>query len=79
MTCVNCAKSVDRFLAKQGLEDVYVNFATKEVRFQNTANIAIEEVKTGIARLGFEVIDEHLPNANFWTLERKFYFLTCKV
>jgi len=74
MTCVNCAKSVDRFLAKQGLEEVYVNFATKEVRFQNTTNIAIEEVKTGIQKLGFEVVDEQLPKANFWTMERKFYF-----
>jgi len=74
MTCVNCAKSVDRFLAKQGLEEVYVNFATKEVRFKNTTNIAIEEVKTGIQNLGFEVVDEQLPKANFWTMERKFYF-----
>jgi len=74
MTCVNCAKSVDRFLAKQGLEEVYVNFATKEVRFKNTTNIAIEEVKTGIQKLGFEVVDEQLPKANFWTMERKFYF-----
>jgi len=74
MTCVNCAKSVDRFLAKQGLEEVYVNFATKEVRFKNTTNIAIEEVKTGIQKLGFEVVDEQLPKANFWTIERKFYF-----
>ncbi len=74
MTCVNCAKSVDRFLNKQGLEDVYVNFATKEVRFQNTANIAIEQVKAGITKLGFEVVDEHLPSPTFWTLERKFLF-----
>jgi len=74
MTCVNCAKSVDRFLNKQGLEEVYVNFATKEVRFQNTANIAIEEVTAGITKLGFEVVDEHLPSPTFWTLERKFLF-----
>ena len=74
MTCVNCAKSVDRFLNKQGMEDVYVNFATKEVRFQNSATIAIGDIKAGITKLGFEVVDEHLPSATFWTLERKFLF-----
>ncbi len=34
MTCNNCASSLDRFLTRKGLEDVYVNFSTKEVRLQ---------------------------------------------
>ncbi len=74
MTCVNCAKSVDRLLTKKGMEEVYVNFATKEVRFQNSAAVSIEEVKSDITRLGFEVVDEHLPYSTLWTLERKFLF-----
>ena len=74
MTCVNCAKSVDRLLTKKGMEEVYVNFATKEVRFQNSGAVSIDEVKSDITRLGFEVVDEHLPHPTFWTLERKFFF-----
>jgi len=74
MTCVNCAKSVDRFLTKKGLEDVYVNFATKEVRFQNSDVLSLEDIKKGIGKLGFQVIDAQVPNQTWWTLERKFFF-----
>ncbi len=74
MTCVNCAKSVDRFLSRKGLEDVYVNFATKEVRFMPNLDIKLEEVKKGIHKLGFQVIDEQVPSKHWWTLERKLIF-----
>lgn len=71
MTCNNCAMSLNRFLERKGFEDVYVNFQTKEVRFQQgAAGLAIEDVKAGIHKLGFEVMDEDQP-AKWWTLERK--------
>ena len=34
MTCNNCAASLNRFLERKGVEDVYVNFQTKEVRYR---------------------------------------------
>ncbi len=71
MTCSNCASSLNRFLSKKGLENVYVNFSTKEVRFvQHDADISIDEIKVGIKKLGFEVVEDNKPK-DWWTLERK--------
>lgn len=73
MTCNNCATSLNRFLERKGLEGVYVNFQTKEVRYQQgQADIGLEEIKSGIHKLGFTVVDETgtQPKA-WWTLERK--------
>ena len=59
MTCNNCAASLNRFLERKGLEDVYVNFQTNEVRFtQGTSDISLEEVKKGIHKLGYSVVEE---------------------
>jgi P-type Cu+ transporter len=73
MTCNNCAASLNRFLERKGLEDVYVNFQTGEVRYQQVAgDISLEEVKQGIHKLGFTVVEEDAaPRRNWWTLERK--------
>jgi Cu+-exporting ATPase len=72
MTCNNCAASLNRYLERKGLEDVYVNFQTKEVRYhQGKATISEEEVKKGIHKLGFSVVEEGQKDTKWWTLERK--------
>ena len=73
MTCSNCAASLNRFLERKGLEDVYVNFQTKEVRYQQgESDISEEEVKKGIHKLGFSVVEESDEGRrDWWTLERK--------
>ena len=71
MTCSNCAASLSRFLNKKGLDNVYVNFSTKEVRFvRHEQDIQIDEIKAGIKKLGYEVVEEDQPS-NWWTLEKK--------
>lgn len=71
MDCNNCAMSISRYLERRGLEDVFVNFQTKEVRFQPGENdLDLSKIKAGIEKLGFSVIEEELPEA-FWTLEKK--------
>lgn len=80
MTCTNCALGISKFLEKQGLEEVSVNFATNEVRFKSNPSVKVPEIEAGIERLGFQVIkertlDEHghahpAPSKGF-TLERK--------
>jgi P-type Cu+ transporter len=71
MDCNNCAASITRFLERKGLEDVYVNFQTKEVRFRfGKADFPIEKVKEGIHKLGYTVVEEG-QNQPWWTLERK--------
>lgn len=73
MTCNNCAASLNRFLERKGVEDVYVNFQTKEVRYrQGGSGISLEEVKKGIHKLGYSVVEEDQKAAKaWWTLERK--------
>ncbi|KAA3631128.1 MAG: cation-transporting P-type ATPase [Bacteroidetes bacterium] len=71
MDCSNCALSISRFLERKGLEDVFVNFQTKEVRFrQNDDKITLDKVTAGIHKLGYEVIDDG-KKENWWTLNRK--------
>lgn len=71
MDCNNCAMSITRYLERKGLEEVFVNFQTKEVRFrQDEAALSMEEVKAGIHKLGFQVVEQE-PTAEWWTFERK--------
>ncbi|MEM9836812.1 MAG: cation-translocating P-type ATPase [Bacteroidota bacterium] len=59
MDCNNCAASIERYLSRKGLEDVFVNFQTKEVRFQrNDGVLDIAQAKAGIDKLGFTVLEE---------------------
>ncbi len=84
MTCTNCALGISRFLEKQGLENVSVNFATSEVRFKKSETVKMPDIEAGIERLGFQVVkpptvDEHGHShsnspAKGFTLERKLMF-----
>ena len=73
MDCSNCAQSITRFLERKGLEDVFVNFQTKEVRFaRNDAKLDLEAAKAGIRKLGYTVVEPDDPTARSgWTLSRK--------
>ncbi len=74
MDCANCAAGITRYLERKGLEEVYVNFQTSEVRFkENPDQIGIEEVKKGIEKLGYRVVDPEGVEP-WWTLERKLLF-----
>ena len=71
MDCNNCAMSISRYLERKGLDDVFVNFQTKEVRFKHDdKSLELDKIKAGIEKLGYHVIEEELPEP-FWTLERK--------
>ncbi len=71
MDCNNCAASITRFLERKGLQDVFVNFSTKDVRFRQGAQpIPLEDIEAGIHKLGYTVVKAE-PAKPFWTLERK--------
>ncbi|WP_353481528.1 cation-translocating P-type ATPase [Haliscomenobacter sp.] len=71
MDCANCAAGITRYLERKGLEDVYVNFQTREVRFRLASeDFTIEEAKGGIRKLGYTVVEPE-QKQDFWTLERK--------
>lgn len=59
MDCNNCATSIQRFLERKGLQDVLVNFQTREVRYRrNDGALNAGAVRAGIAKLGFTVVDD---------------------
>lgn len=86
MTCTNCALGISKYLEKQGLENVSVNFATNEVRFKPNDAVPIPAIEAGIEKLGYHVVKtpphaeghDHMhmhagPKKGF-TLERKLIF-----
>ena len=59
MDCNNCAQSIHRYLERQGLEDVMVNFQTREVRYRPDDSLAdAATVRAGIEKLGFHVVGD---------------------
>lgn len=65
--------SITRYLERKGLKEVFVNFQTREVRFQeNEAVLDLEAVKVGIHKLGFQVVEEEQKKP-WWTFERKLF------
>ncbi|MBV6428775.1 MAG: Copper-exporting P-type ATPase [Haliscomenobacter sp.] len=73
MDCANCAQSITRYLERKGLEDVFVSFQTKAVRFKwQAGQLSLEEIKKGIAKLGYRVAEPEQA-VPFWTLERKLF------
>ena len=55
MTCANCALTVNKYIQKQGGQDVKVNFATGDVSFVANDNQITERVEKGIGDLGYKV------------------------
>ena len=77
MTCASCANTITRFLQKNGLQDVFVDFTSGEVRFKGGSDNILSKLKTGIEDLGYHVVDESKSeekNSFFSSLEAKFYF-----
>lgn len=73
MDCNNCAMSISRYLERKGLEDVFVNFQTSEVRFRrDDEKLSVDQVKSGINKLGYQVVEPEQPEP-WWTLERKLW------
>jgi len=76
MHCNNCAMSVHKLLEKRGLHNIWVNFASEEVKFSTADNSKLPEVIKDIENLGFRVIDDitqHTP-AFYELVENKFLF-----
>ncbi len=57
MTCTNCALTINKYLSKEGQDDVKVNFIGSEVSFNLTENKSKDALAKGIEDLGYHVID----------------------
>jgi len=58
MNCNSCAVSIKKCLQKQGLDEVNVNYASGDVSFINTPNIALNSIEKEIKELGYTVISK---------------------
>lgn len=59
MTCTNCALSVNKYLQKEGMQEIKVNPIDGAVSFTSTQPIDAEKLKKGIGTLGYHVADDH--------------------
>lgn len=56
MDCSNCALTIHKYLEKEGMKNVKVNFANGDVLFDTNGNHTKEEIAKGIHNLGYEVV-----------------------
>ena len=64
MTCTNCALTINRYLEKEGLNDVKVNFIGGEVSFELNGNKTKEALTKGISDLGYQVVNDQQTTIN---------------
>lgn len=62
MDCNTCAINIHKYLEKQGMKNVKVNFATGDVMFDTAEEVAEEKLTKGISDLGYKVVDENLAH-----------------
>lgn len=61
MNCTNCALTIQKYLEKQGVNNIKVNFIGEELSFDLNGGVVKDELKKGIRSLGYKVHahDEH--------------------
>ncbi len=57
MDCTTCALNIHKYLEKQGMKNVKVNFSTGDVIFDTDETIAEEKISKGINDLGYKVVN----------------------
>lgn len=63
MDCNTCAINIHKYLEKQGLKNVKVNFATGDVLFDASDGFSGEKISKGISDLGYTVVQEDTVHA----------------
>jgi Cu+-exporting ATPase len=58
MDCTNCALTIRRYLEKEGMKNVKVNFGTGDVSFDLEGITPEVKLSKGLKGLGYEVVDE---------------------
>ena len=56
MDCTNCALTINKYLQKEGLKEVKVNFIGGDVSFEMEESKSKEELAKGIKNLGYTVL-----------------------
>lgn len=58
MDCNTCAINIHKYLEKQGMKNVKVNYATGDVMFDANGNVSAEKLSLGIRDLGYTVVTD---------------------
>lgn len=75
MTCTNCALGIQRYLEKEGMSSVNVDFASESVVFETGQEERIADLIDGIERLGYKVVtDDTGPESGWSQIEKLFAF-----
>ncbi|MEL7339369.1 MAG: HAD-IC family P-type ATPase, partial [Bacteroidota bacterium] len=74
MTCTNCALGVERYLKKEGLQGVQVDFGNEEVQFELVETQKLPQLIKGIEKLGFQVVPDEEESTGLSAVEKYFYF-----
>jgi Cu+-exporting ATPase len=64
MDCTNCALTITRYLQKEGLKEVKVNFIGGDVSFELNGAASKTELAKGIENLGYHVVSEQQTTGN---------------
>ncbi len=67
MTCSNCALSIERYLQKQGMDEISISFADDDVRFRMPSDTDLEKLIDGIEHIGYRVLADDVQQQRFWT------------
>ena len=61
MSCSNCALTIHKYLEKEGMKNVKVNYANGDVLFEmNGGQKSKEQIAKGIISLGYSVADQQV-------------------
>jgi Cu+-exporting ATPase len=61
MTCANCALAINKYLGKQGAQNIRVNPIDGDVSFDIVESSSTSTLKEGINDLGYNVVDTKVP------------------
>ncbi|MEY3577067.1 MAG: hypothetical protein RL394_650, partial [Bacteroidota bacterium] len=61
MTCANCALAINKYLGKQGAQNIRVNPIDGDVSFDIVESSSTNILKEGINDLGYNVVDTKVP------------------
>jgi Cu+-exporting ATPase len=64
MDCTNCALTIRRYLEKEGMKEVKVNFGTGDVAFEINGTNTKEKLAKGIGGLGYTVVSDQSGTVN---------------